>query len=98
MRVTARPRDGSRTVGLGKGGAFAFGGNEYRLNRIQKGYDERIEMANKKFVYGKEIAGRAGGGDMKNTLAQSGVNPVAASRIGSPAFQFYNGASDKKFQ
>jgi hypothetical protein len=76
---------------LGKGGAFAFGGNEYRLNRIQKGYDERIEAANKAFVSGK--AGAERGADwMRDTARQSGVNPVAASRI---AAQHFNSTMDQ---
>lgn len=76
---------------VGKKAAFAFGGNEYRLNSIQKGYDERIEMANKKLAYGKEIAGRAGL-YMNNTLTQGGINPVAASRI---AAQHFNSTMDQ---
>lgn len=70
---------------LGKGGAFAFGGNEYRLNRIQKMYDARIEAANKAFVSGK--AGAKRGEDwMRDTARQVGVNPMAASRIAAHHF------------
>lgn len=76
---------------LVKGGAFAFGGNEYRLNSIQKRYDERIEAANKAFVSGK--AGAERGADwMRDTARQSGVNPVAASRI---AAQHFNSTMDQ---
>ncbi len=76
---------------LGKGGAFAFGGNEYRLNRIQKMYDARIEAANKAFVSGKAGADR-GADWMRDTARQSGVNPVAASRI---AAQHFNSTMDQ---
>lgn len=76
---------------LGKGGAFAFGGNEYRLNRIQKMYNERIEAANKAFVSGK--AGAERGADwIRDTARQGGVNPVAASRI---AAQHFNSTMDQ---
>lgn len=70
---------------LGKGGAFAFGGNEYRLNRIQKMYDARIEAANKAFVSGKAGADR-GADWMRDIARQSGVNPMAASRIAAQHF------------
>lgn len=70
---------------VGKKAAFAFGGNEYRLNSTQKGYDERIEMANKKLAYGKEIAGRAGDWTYK-TLTRGGIGSVPASRIAAQQF------------
>ena len=76
---------------LGKGGAFAFGGNEYRLNRIQKMYDARIEAANKAFVSGKAGADR-GADWMRDIARQSGVNPMAASRI---AAQHFNSTMDQ---
>lgn len=76
---------------LGKGGAFAFGGNEYRLNRIQKMYDARIEAANKAFVSGGAGADR-GADWMRDTARQVGVNPMAASRI---AAQHFNSTMDQ---